>query len=638
MPDLELANVCQVFPGDPPVNALRGVTVRIATGEFVAIQGPSGSGKSTLLNDLALLHVPTSGDYLIDGESLTTASEGRRAATRSRLFGFVFQGFHLLDARPTVDSVELGLFYRGVPRRRRRTLALEALREVGLEEKAYQRAGKLSGGERQRVAIARALAADAPIIVADEPTGNLDSVNGEMVVSLLSSIATASRTVLLVTHDASVAARARRRITLRDGVVQSDVTSSMIAFGALDAHEGAGVGQKRQLGRDSVVRVGDLVRDGMASLASRRGKTIGLVAAVAVAVGLAVATLGMSETASAQVSDRFDAMLNTEVTVTQTMDLGPDAFAPATPQEADTAMMSIAGVAAAGTVTGYAPRELALSSKSPSRTTDVYAITEGVPRAGRLTIEWADPENPGFGDGEVLLGAIAADELSLGPIVLKPAVSIDGRAYAVAGIVTESNREIRLLSGVLVSAVDGAVFGEALETTQLIVTVPGAALSVARQAPLVLRPTAPEALDVVAPPDPQQLRAGIQADVRMTLLILTGVAGLAATIGLANSMILSIIERSREFGLRRAIGARPRHIVGSVLVESALIGIGGGAGGLVLGLSGILFVTVANRWIPVFDLSLGPLAVLGGVIVGSVGGVVSAVRAARIQPADALRA
>lgn len=221
-PALQLTDVRLSYPGTPPVDALRGVSLHIGPGEFVAIQGSSGSGKSTLLNVVALLDRPDRGEYLIDGEPVLGLSEKGRAAIRSRLFGFVFQGFHLLDSRPVVDSVELGLFYRAVPARRRRDRALAALTDVGLAHRAHDQARLLSGGERQRVAVARALAVGAPLIMADEPTGNLDSTNGAAVVDLLASLVTAGRTVVLVTHDPVVAARAHRRVVLQDGRVLQD--------------------------------------------------------------------------------------------------------------------------------------------------------------------------------------------------------------------------------------------------------------------------------------------------------------------------------------------------------------------------------------------------------------------------------
>ena len=186
MVELRLSGVGKTYAGEVPLEALRDVTLTIRQGEFISIQGPSGAGKSTLLNQLALLDTPTSGDYLIDGVGVRTLGERRRAVVRSENFAFIFQSFHLLQGRSVVENVALGLLYRGLGHRRRLLAARRALDFVGLGRKSSQRVEKLSGGERQRAAIARAIASGAPVIVADEPTGNLDSRNSDQVMELLS--------------------------------------------------------------------------------------------------------------------------------------------------------------------------------------------------------------------------------------------------------------------------------------------------------------------------------------------------------------------------------------------------------------------------------------------------------------------
>ncbi|GIG20840.1 macrolide export ATP-binding/permease protein MacB 1 [Cellulomonas chitinilytica] len=630
MADLELSDVTQTFGGDSPVRALRGVSLTIRQGEFVAIEGPSGSGKSTLLNQLALLQAPTSGDYLIDGVSMTRASERRRARARSRLFGFVFQSFHLLDARPVVDSVELGLFYRGVPARERRRRALEALAAVGLSDKAWRLARHLSGGERQRAAVARALAVGAPLIVADEPTGNLDSRTSASVIGLLSALSEQGRTVVLVTHDHDVAAATPRQLVMRDGCLISDSGHARVDL----ADEPAGI--QTAPGRDSHVRAVDLWVDALRSLAARPGKTGALVVAVGVAVGLAIATLGISETAAGQVSDRFDADRNVEVTV---VDKGRavDPFVPAGPAEVAARLGQLTGVQAAGALVDYGHHVSAGAGDRGVSTGQVYAATDGTIEAARLEVDWAARSHV-LGPGQALLGTYAAEELDIGPLDAGAVVAVDGRELEVVGVITRSPREENLLAAVVLTDADAnRLFAPHGDVAQLIVTVPGAAPQVARQAPLVVRPTDPEAVTVVLPPDPQRLRAGIESDLRTTLLVLTAVAVLASVVGLANSMVMSVIHRSAEFGLRRAIGARRKHVVLGVISEAMLIGLAGALIGLFLGIAAVLATTIAQRWQPVLDLRLVPVAIATGVVVGGVSGVVSALRAARIQPADALR-
>ncbi len=216
-PVVELRAVARVFPGDPPVHALHPSDLVVAAGDYLSIVGPSGSGKSTLLHLLGLLDRPSSGEYLLDGEPTKDISEARRSALRGGRIGFVFQQFHLLPHRTVLDNVLLATLYSGVPRAERRERALAALDRVHLSHRLNFLPTTLSGGERQRVAVARAVVASPRVLLADEPTGNLDTKNSAGVLELFDELHDDGLTLVVITHDDVVSARADRRVRIADG-------------------------------------------------------------------------------------------------------------------------------------------------------------------------------------------------------------------------------------------------------------------------------------------------------------------------------------------------------------------------------------------------------------------------------------
>lgn len=220
---IHIENMKKIYnPGENEVRALDGIDLDIEKGDLVAIVGHSGSGKSTLMNMLGCLDTPTSGKYVLDGQDLASMTDNQLADVRNKEIGFIFQGFNLISNLDAVGNVELPLVYRGVSKNERKQLAMEALKSVGLEDRMKHKPNEMSGGQQQRVAVARAVAAKPPIILADEPTGNLDTKSTQEIMEILKELHRSGRTVIIITHDEEIASQAHRVIRILDGRIEED--------------------------------------------------------------------------------------------------------------------------------------------------------------------------------------------------------------------------------------------------------------------------------------------------------------------------------------------------------------------------------------------------------------------------------
>lgn len=224
---IHIENMKKIYnPGENEVRALDGIDLDIERGDLVAIVGHSGSGKSTLMNMLGCLDTPTSGKYVLDGQDVASMTDNQLADVRNKEIGFIFRGFNLISNLDAVGNVELPLVYRGVSKNERKQLAMEALKSVGLEDRMKHKPNEMSGGQQQRVAVARAVAAKPPIILADEPTGNLDTKSTQEILEILKELHRSGRTVIIITHDEEIASQAHRVIRILDGRIEEDYCNS----------------------------------------------------------------------------------------------------------------------------------------------------------------------------------------------------------------------------------------------------------------------------------------------------------------------------------------------------------------------------------------------------------------------------
>ncbi len=632
---LSFTGVTRTYAGESPVHALKNATTVISQGDYVAIEGPSGAGKSTFLNILALLDSPTNGTYKIDDLDVSTLKDKNLAWLRSETFSFIFQSFHLIPSRSVLDNAALGLEYRKIPSQQAKNLALVALEFVGLGHKAAFRASQLSGGECQRVAIARAIATGAPILVADEPTGNLDSKNSETVLDLLGQLNDQGKTIVVVTHDPQVAKRSSRRLLVKDGVMyEKPETTSTTTI--------TNTAATPPPGKPSKVKSSALIHDAWASVTSALSRSIGLAMMVVLGVAVTLTTLGLAQTARYQVTDAFDANLNRRVGVS-TSGEGEEgeaqarAVIEASDPEVIKRILEIPGVEAASIIAEYADVDVTVRVNSEPEPVRLYGILPNSPDAKLFQIDrGGNPDQP-LTDDEVLIGKNLARALDLGPLISSPTIWIKGKPFRVVGAIADAGMRAELPNALVTTEASASGLSRLMSAGLELRTTPGAAQQVAEYAPLAWNPVLADSFAVMAPADPTAMRDTIDESVQTILLTLTVVAALAALLTLTNSMATSVQRRIGEFGMRRAIGCRRSHLASLVITESTIIGLIGGIGGTILALLAILGVTIFQRWQPVMDFALVPLGIIGGIVVGIMGSLLAIRRAIKIAPAEALR-
>ncbi|WP_272027889.1 ATP-binding cassette domain-containing protein [Kocuria rosea] len=637
-PQLSLRQISRRYGDQRQWFAVREATLRVEQGELVAIVGPSGSGKSTLLNILGLLDNSWEGVFEINGTNVEELNQAERDLLRSTMFGFVFQSSYANPYESTARNAALGLAIQGESLHEQSVRVTGALEVVGLTDKADSLARHLSGGERQRLALARAIATNPQVILADEPTGNLDSASASRVMELLKQLNQRGTTVIVITHDRTVADYAHRVVKVRDGVL-TDTATPPDEPPRQSLHQGAST--RRPLQKpprnlcQAMRRWPERAIRAINNVSSRPLRSITLAAAFAIAIAGMVTASGIGASASQQIADRLATAALDEVRVEVPAD---------TSREDRQARIQIIGALPHVVEVGeFAP--LDASTAMTSRLAQFRSVNGGAFTGSTVAVDEASlsllevqtvpaQATQSFNSGNVaLVGEGIAESLGIPPEGFGAELWVSGRPYSVIGTITEAPRAPNLVTSVVVPV-------ETLPspTSQFLVrTETGYSASVAEAIPLTLSPSAPAEVAVSTTGDLRNLRVGVSQDLEGLLSsISVALLGLAV-LGASSAMFLSVQSRIQELALSRALGLSRSGVATVFIWEGIIVGLAGSLAGLSIGLAASVGVSAAQGWTAVVPWTALALAPLVGIISGALSAFLPAIRAARIDPAEAIR-
>jgi macrolide transport system ATP-binding/permease protein len=643
---ISLQSIGRSFDADMRVG-LKQVTLTIERGEFVAIVGPSGAGKSTLLNVLGLLDRPTVGVYEFNGIDVGGLSEGERNRLRLNEIGFVFQSSFVLGDQSTLNNAALGLRIQGVPMMRRSALAWRALKTLGIASRWSTSARLLSGGERQRLAIARAIATRPSLILADEPTGNLDTTNGQIVIKHLRQLNRQGTTVIVITHDPGIAAAADRQLHLVDGrlTTPAELVSGLPSAVEVDAFAARSIWNRAALRPGWRDTVADDVADAISSLSYRLLRTSLLVFAFTLGISGLIVSSGLSESASAQVSERLTKAALDEVRITPPG--GASLLDPGSTQLTDwmselSAIPHVQRVGWVATVPASIANLRRLDSAEVGPTTELILATASPSYLRMMGVTEPSRESLGLLDDPTISGAAwagpgAIDGLNLAAPGPGSTLWAVGRRVDVIGAFATGSRAPQLDRMVVVTH-DVIAGSSQVGITIVVRTEPGFPAVVADAAPLALDAANPGAFRVETVAELRALRFGVANDLGAFVGILSLILLALATISASTTMYLSVQSRAHEIALRRAIGSSRFGVARLFVAEGFIIGTVGGSLGAVVGTVAALLAAQAQGWTPVLPPALAPLAIMLGILTGLFSAAAPAWSASRQEPAAAIRA
>jgi putative ABC transport system permease protein len=658
-PVLEVNGVTKSYPGEPPVHALREVTLTIRQGELVGIVGPSGSGKTTLLQLMGTLDQPTSGRVRITGLDVATMADDDVAYLRATRIGFIFQHFFLAEHATVLDNVADGLLYSGIPLEQRRERALDALELVGLAQRPSARPTQLSGGQRQRVAIARALVGEPAIVLADEPTGNLDQATGHAILQLVDQLHQAGSTIVVITHDHAIAERMPRKVEILDGRIVADTTPAKgpdprlhpcapgaqpptpgtqpTASGA--RRPGALVTATATPGRRRLP-LSDLTRLSTVGLRTRKLRA-GL-SALGIAIGVAaiVAVLGLSASSQAGLLNEINQLGTNLLTASNGQSLtGAIAELPISAPAMIARIAGVQQVQSSGTVSDANAYRSPYIPSVDTNGLAVQAASLNLLPVLATSVAQGHYLNAATAQEPVaVLGAAAAQLLGIDHIYPGERMWIGGQWFYLAGI---------LKPAVLASAIDTSVLVgypaakkylqfDGHPSTIYLRAQTDQVTAVDNLLAATANPESPSEVNVSQPSDALVAQADAKSALNGLFLGLGAIALLVGAVGVANIMIISVLERRSEIGLRRALGATKGHIRTQFLSEAILLGLLGGAVGVALGGASTAVYAHTKHWATIIPTEAWAGGLAASLIIGAAAGLIPALRAARLSPTQAL--
>jgi macrolide transport system ATP-binding/permease protein len=641
-PLLELNAVGRTYTsGGAPLTVLTEVSLAIQSGEFVAIMGASGSGKSTLMNIIGCLDRPSIGAYRIRGVDVASLDGDALAALRRDTFGFIFQRYNLMSDLSAVENAEVPAVYRGMEKPQRDARASDLLRELGLGDRLQHHPNQLSGGQQQRVSIARALMNGGPVILADEPTGALDSQGGKEVMAILVKLHGQGHTIIVVTHDSDIAAYAHRIVRITDGRITSDERQQKG-----EADNRAHAGEPANDAKPGVAVLGEALKMALRSLLHNRLRTALTMLGIIIGVASVVALMAIGNGAKQDVLERIQAMGTDLLTIER----GPPAVR-----------------AAAGIVTSFLPEDLPFIASVPGVAmtvpeTNLSSLIRFGDQDLMVTVVGTGEDFPGVHDWPPQSGVFFSAEhvtryaqvVTIGQTVannlfpnganpLGQYVLIGNAPFLVIGVLSSKGSTARgddMDNSVWLpyTTAGARIFGQRFFQHIIVRVKPGADMSVVQAAlhTLLMNRHRKEDFNIRNMADTIATANETQNTLTYLLAAIAVISLVVGGIGVMNIMLVSVTERTREIGIRMAIGARGFDVLFQFLTEAVMVCFIGGLAGVVVGIGGGLSTSAIAGWRVIFTLAPILIAFACAFLTGIVFGYLPARKAAQLDPIEAL--